>query len=126
MKTFHADSFHFGCLNLTYIYVNLLDVVSYRGYISTNVSVAFWIYLPFLVQAPMRLTTLGWSPTLTMIFSSFKRSRFSSVVAFSAKQKNTGNGINIIGMYDQNCLLKDGTPLTGVKKSQELNCGTSL
>lgn len=68
--------------------------------VSTNVSVAFWMYLPFLVQAPMRLTTLGWSPTLTMIFSSFKRSRFSSVVAFSAKQKETGNGNNIIGMYE--------------------------
>ena len=77
------------------------------------------MYLPFLVQAPMRLTTLGWSPTLTMIFSSFKRSRFSSVVAFSAKQKETGNGNNIIGMYEQFCALKDGTPLTGVKKSQE-------
>lgn len=77
------------------------------------------MYLPFLVQAPMRLTTLGWSPTLTMIFSSFKRSRFSSVVAFSAKQKETGNGNNIIGMYEKNCAMKDGTPLTGVKKSQE-------
>ena len=78
------------------------------------------MYLPFLVQAPMRLTTLGWSPTLTMIFSSFKRSRLlSSVVAFSAKQKETGRGNNIIGMYEQNCAMKDGTPLTGVKKSQE-------
>lgn len=67
----------------------------------------------------MRLTTLGWSPTLTMIFSSFKRSRFSRVVAFSAKQKETGNGNNITGMYEQFCALKDGTPLTGVKKSQE-------
>lgn len=41
-------------------------------------------YSPFLVQAPMRLTTFECSPTVTIILSSFKRSRFSCVVAFSA------------------------------------------
>ena len=41
-------------------------------------------YSPFLVQAPMRLTTFECSPTVTIILSSFKRSRFSSVVSFSA------------------------------------------
>ena len=53
-------------------------------------------YSPFLVQAPMRLTTFECSPTVTIILSSFKRSRFSSVVAFSAVE----NRRRIVTAYD--------------------------
>ena len=36
------------------------------------------------MQAPIRLMTLGWSPTVTMILSSFSKSLLSSSVALSA------------------------------------------
>lgn len=60
-----------------------LDVVMYIF----KVEIICWFCLPLLVQAPIRLTTLGCSPTVTIIWSSFIRSLLSRSVAFTVIKK---------------------------------------